>query len=104
MRNKINEENDPQFPNGSTLLVWYPPCGADAHDRCTWAWLPGSILRQCCPDECYVVVKVLDFAEPGPNVPNGDAPEDLLCPACFRDSSELRPISEERWMRLRESR
>jgi hypothetical protein len=104
MANEINEENVSQFPDDSTVLVWYPPCGADARDRSTWAWLPGSIVSQCCPDEWYVVVEVPKLAEPDPSVPNGDAPENVLYPACFRDSSELRRISEEEWTRLREGR
>ena len=97
----INDEDGAQFADDGTVLVWYPPRGADDQDRSTWAWLPGSIVSQRCPDEWYVVVEDPELAEPDPSVPNGDAPENLLYPACFRDSSELRPIDELEWTRLR---
>jgi hypothetical protein len=44
------------------------------------AWLPGTIMFRCGPDEWCV----------DPNPPYGDAPENELNPACFRDASELR--------------
>lgn len=96
----INELNDGRFPDESPVLVRYPPPGADASDRGAWAWLPGSILGRCGPDEWYVVVEVPALAEPDPSMPNGDAPENLLYPACFRDSSELRSITVRQWERL----
>jgi hypothetical protein len=101
MENEINESENP-YPDDSPVLVWYPPAGADDHDRSTWAWLPGSVLSRCASDEWHVVIEVPALAEPDPSVPNGDAPEDLLYPACFRDASELRPVTVRRRQRARE--
>jgi hypothetical protein len=101
---EINEENTFRFPDNSTVLVWYSPRGADPGDRSTWAWLPGSILDQCCPDEWRVVVEAPELAEPDTSVPNDDAREKLLYPVCFRDSSEIRMVTLEQWMRAREGR
>jgi hypothetical protein len=97
MADKINE-----FPDDSTVLVWFPPPGADDNDRSTWAWLPGTILSQCAPDEWHVVVEVYELAFPDPSVPDGEAPENLLYPACFRDSSELRAVTVRRWQQAYE--
>jgi hypothetical protein len=82
--------------------VWFPPPGTDDHDRSTWAWLPGAILSQGGPDEWHVVVEVPALAFPDPNVPNGDAPENLLYPACFRDASELRAVTWRTWYQVYE--
>ena len=76
--------------------------GVDARDRNAWAWLPGSIVSQCGPDEWCVVVEDPELAEPDTSLPDGDAPENLLYPLCFRDSSEIRAVSVERWERARE--
>jgi hypothetical protein len=95
-------ENDGQFPEDTPVLVWYPPPSADNSDRGTWAWLPGSILSQCCADEWYVVVEAPALTEPDPSAPDGVAPENLLYPACFRDSSEIRAVSVEEWQRVRD--
>jgi hypothetical protein len=57
MASKNNEESALQFAEGSTVLVWYPPRGADDHDRSTWAWLPGSVVGKCCLDEWCIVVE-----------------------------------------------
>ena len=102
MTHKINNGNDGPFREDSTVLVWYPPPGADHHGMETWAWLPGSILEQCGPDEWRVVVEVPALAYPDPSLPNGNAPENLLYPACFRDSSELRLVTVRHWQRARE--
>jgi len=40
-------------------------------------------------------------AEPDPSISNGDAPENLLYPVCFRDSSEIRAVSEQQWWEAR---
>ncbi|GAA4514040.1 hypothetical protein GCM10023191_082030 [Actinoallomurus oryzae] len=96
-----NIENAPRFPEGCTVLAWYPPLGAEERDRSAWAWLPGSIVSRCGEDEWCVVVEAADLAEPDPNIPHGDAPENLLYPLCFRDSSELRAVSAEEWSRAR---
>jgi hypothetical protein len=103
MANEINEENAPRLPDGSPVLVWYPPYGVDAHDRSAWAWLPGSIVSQCCSDEWCVVVEDPKLAEPDTSLPDGDAPENLLYPLCFRDSSEIRAVTIEEWTRVREA-
>ncbi len=81
------------FPDDSLVLVWYPPPGADDHDANTWSWLPGAIIERVGPDEWYVAVEAPELAEPDPDIPNGDAPENLIYPACFRDTSELRAVS-----------
>jgi hypothetical protein len=101
MTHKINE-NDGRFPEDSPVLIWYPLLGADDSDRDTWAWLPGSILEQCGPDEWRVVVEVPALAYPDPSVPNGNAPEHMLYPACFRDSSEIRGVTVRQWEQARE--
>jgi hypothetical protein len=80
------------FPDDSPVLVWFPLPDANSHDRSSWSWLPGSILSQCGPDEWHVVVEVPALAEPDPSIPNGDAPENLVYPACFRDATELRAV------------
>jgi hypothetical protein len=80
------------FSDDSPVLVWYPPLGADHSARDSWAWLPGSIISQCTPDEWSVVVEVDDLGEPDPDDPNA-----LLYPLCFRCVSELRAVTEEEW-------
>lgn len=102
MTGENNQENASRFPEDSTVLIWYPPLGADDRDRRTWAWLPGSVISQCCEDEWYVVVEAPELAEPDPTLTDGDAPENLLYPTCFRDSSEIRTVSVEQWERARE--
>lgn len=87
MANEINEENVPQLSDGEAVLVWY--CGADEHDRSTSARLPDSIVSQGCPDEWCIIVEAPELAEPDTSPPDGDAPENLLYPMCFRDSSEI---------------
>ncbi|GAA1024675.1 hypothetical protein Aple_103640 [Acrocarpospora pleiomorpha] len=88
-----------QFPDDAPVLVRYPLPGADPMDRSTWAWLPGSILSQCGPDEWSVLVEVPAPAIPDPSVSNSDAPENMLYPTCFRDASELRPATAAEWER-----
>lgn len=81
------------YAEDAQVLVWYPPQGADEHDRSTWAWLPGIILQRCDEDEWQVFVDVRELAtlEDGSPAPE-DAPEEtLIYPTCFRDSSEIRP-------------
>lgn len=97
-----NEENAPQFPEETMVLVWYPPRGADERDRSEWAWLPGSVVSECGVDEWCIVVEAAELAEPDTSLPDGDAPENLLYPLCFRDSSEIRAVSVAQWDRLRE--
>jgi hypothetical protein len=58
---------------------------------------------QCGSDEWHVVIEVPALAEPDPSVPNGDAPENLLYPACFRDASEIRAVTVRQWQRTREA-
>jgi hypothetical protein len=105
MNNKIHYDgaavDQTQFPEDSPVLVWYPPLDADQKDRSAWAWLPGTILSRCAADEWHVVVDVPALAEPDPDLPYGDAPENLFYLTCFRDASELRPITEEPWHHVR---
>jgi hypothetical protein len=107
----MRHHNDGRFPDKSQVLVRYPlrrgPAperqpgqSEDAHraalraDRDTWPWLPGTIERQCGPDEWLVTIEdrrlaELDDATPAPqNTPE----EDLLFPQAYRDSSEIRPV------------
>jgi hypothetical protein len=82
------QENDGRFPDDASVLVRYPL--DDKEDRETWPWLPGSILGQGASDEWHVVVDGSDdLAEPDP-----EHPSEFLYPACFRDASELRLITE----------
>jgi len=90
-------ENDGRFPDDSPVWVWYPPDGhatiATGPPRDQWAWLPGSILSQCGPDEWHIVVEVRQFATlaDGTAPPSGTPEADLYYPACFRDASEIQP-------------
>ncbi|MBO3751901.1 hypothetical protein J5X84_38025 [Streptosporangiaceae bacterium NEAU-GS5] len=88
------------FREGSPVLVWFPLPDADPYDRDTWSWLPGSILGQCGPDEWHMVVEAPALAEPDPSIPNGDAPENLLYPTCFRDATGVRRASAQEWQRV----
>jgi hypothetical protein len=97
MTYKINTESVSPFLEDSPVLVWYPPPGADHQSPETWAWLPGSILEQHGPDEWRVVVEVPQLAYPDPC-----EPENMLYPACFRDASELRPVTVWQWQQARE--
>lgn len=49
MAKSIDRENP--YPDDTAVLVWYPPLGANERDHEAWAWLPGSIVSQCGPDE-----------------------------------------------------
>lgn len=96
MQSENTSNNPAHFPDEGPVLVWYPWPGVDAHDREAWAWLPGSILKQCGRDEWCVVVEVDDLGEPDP-----DDPDQLLYPLCFRDASELQPATEAEWWQRR---
>ena len=71
---------------GDATIATGPP-------RDQWAWLPGSILSQCGPDEWHIVVEVREFATlaDGTVPPAGTPEADLYYPACFRDASEIQP-------------
>ncbi|WP_214108701.1 hypothetical protein [Acrocarpospora catenulata] len=101
MSNEINCDSAPVpddlFYEDASVLVWFPLTDDVARDRGAWSWLPGSIIGRCGPDEWHVLVEVPALAVPGPSVPTGDAPENLLYPVCFRDASELRPLTETEW-------
>ncbi|MET8863614.1 hypothetical protein ABZW11_11710 [Nonomuraea sp. NPDC004580] len=97
----LPDDNDGRFPEDTLVLVRYP-LREDRNDaRDSWPWLPGTVLAQCGRDERRVVVEVPALAIPHPNVPNGDAPENLLYPACFRDATEIRAVSMHVWQRVR---
>jgi hypothetical protein len=59
-------------------------------------------VSQCGPDEWCVVVEDPEVAEPDTSLPGADAPENLLCALCFRDSSEIRTITIEQRTQSRE--
>ncbi|MFG1997774.1 hypothetical protein ACGFNU_01350 [Spirillospora sp. NPDC048911] len=85
--------NTPNFPEDTPVLVWYPPPGANDQDRTSWAWLPGTVLERCGPDEWSVVIDGRDdLSEPDPH-----DPQCRLYPMCFRDSTELRTITTRAW-------
>lgn len=93
-------ENDGRFPEDGPVLVRFPVTAAQEADREEWPWVPGTILGQCGPDEWHVVIDGRDdLAEPDPDAPADPAAR--LYPACFRDSSELRRVSESEWEQLR---
>jgi hypothetical protein len=102
MYDKISEPPK-SFPNDSFVLVWYPPVDAKDADRTSWAWLPGTIISRVAHDEWYVAVEAPELAEPDPGAPNGDAPENLIYPACYRDASELRAVAAHEWNKVREA-
>jgi hypothetical protein len=87
----MNSQNANQFPDEAAVLVWYP-LGANDEDRDAWAWLPGSIITRCGPEEWCIVVEVDLLGDPHP-----DDPDELLYPLCFRDASELRTVTEHAW-------
>ena len=99
-------DNDGRWPDGHEVMVRFPlaqwerPDGVtddEAHrlmmaDRETWPWLPGEIASQCGPDEWEVVVlddRLATLEDDSPAT-ESTPPEDLLCPVCFRDGSEIR--------------
>ncbi len=90
----MDEDNHGRFPDESLVEVRYPrDKQQEQGDRSKWTWLPGSILRQCGPDEWYVCVEVRELAvlRDGRRAPRGTASRNPYYPCCFRDSSEIRP-------------
>lgn len=77
---------------GTQVEVKFPLAADSSGNRAEWPWLPGWIAEVCGPDEWLVVVQdpALGLMESGSVPPPGTPEEDLLYPACFRDSSELR--------------
>ncbi|WP_020578910.1 hypothetical protein [Actinopolymorpha alba] len=78
------DDNDGTFPDDSLVLVRYP-LGQAVSERDRWPWLPGSILGQCGPNEWHVRIDVDELAE----IEDGE----VWYPACFRDRSELQPMT-----------
>ncbi|MFD0854693.1 hypothetical protein ACFQ07_20815 [Actinomadura adrarensis] len=97
MEIKINSRPEQRFQEDDLVLVWFPPVGADHQRRETWSWLPGVILSQCGHDEWSVLIDVPSLAEPDTSVSNGNAPDHLLYPTCYRDASEIRAVSVSEW-------
>ncbi|MFI7639099.1 hypothetical protein [Nonomuraea sp. NPDC049400] len=93
--------NDGRFPEDTPVLVRYPVRDDQREDRNSRPWLPGTVLEQCGFDERRIVIEVPALAEPDLSVPNGDAPENLLYPACFRDATEIRVVSMQVGQRVR---
>ena len=58
----MDEDNDGRFPDDSPVLVRYPRDKEERGDRSAWAWLPGTILSQCGPDEWHVCVEARELA------------------------------------------
>jgi hypothetical protein len=78
-----SSDNDGRFPDDSPVETRFP-LTQEQHDggRSAWPWLPGTVIRQCGPDEWDVLVEVDELAK----VEDGE----LSYPACARDASELR--------------
>lgn len=88
-----DNDNDGRFPSDSRVEVRYPRTRQEEHgDRSAWPWLPGTIERQCGPDEWLVCVEDRDVAvlRDGRRAPRNTASRNLYYPMCYRDSSEIR--------------
>ena len=89
-------DNGNLVPDDTRVDVRYP-LNQEQHDgdRDAWPWLPGTITRQCGPDEWQVCVEDRRVAtrkngsKPTPRTPR----RNLYYPLCFRDASELRRAS-----------
>jgi hypothetical protein len=91
-----DNDNDGRFPDESRVEVRYPRSRQEEHgDRAAWPWLPGTIERQCGPDEWQVCVEHRDVAvlSDGRRAPRNTASRNLYYPLCFRDSSEIRRLA-----------
>ena len=84
------------FPDGCRVETRFPLTeGQERGDREAWPWLPGTIERQCGPDEWQVCVEDRrvavrkDGSRPTPRTPKNR----LYYPLCFRDASEIRRAS-----------
>ena len=89
-----DEDNDGKFPDESPVEVRYPRSKREEQDdREQWLWLPGTIVKQCGPDEWYVcvVARELGVLEDGLPAADSTPGDDVFFPCCFRDSSEIRP-------------
>ncbi len=92
----MDEDNDGRFPDESRVEVRYQLTGEQERgDRDAWPWLPGTIERQCGPDDWQVCVEDRrvavrkDGSRPTPRTPGNR----LYYPLCFRDASEIRRAS-----------
>jgi hypothetical protein len=81
------------FPDDTAVHVRFPLTREQHHgDREAWPWLPGTITKQCGPDEWQVCVEDRrvavrkDGSKPTPCTPQ----RNLCYPLCFRDASEIR--------------
>ena len=93
----MDEDNDGWFPDDSLVEVRYPRDRQEERgDRSAWPWLPASIVSQCGPDEWQVCVQARELAtlEDGSPASDGMADEDLFFPCCFRDASEILPVTD----------
>lgn len=75
-------DNDGRYPDDSPVWVWYPPSGPKGTynpGRDHWAWLPGSILGQCGPDEWHVVLAQIIHADGWPQCHVVEASRALGC-------------------------
>ncbi|HVB46440.1 MAG TPA: hypothetical protein VNF47_27535 [Streptosporangiaceae bacterium] len=90
----MDQANDGRFPDDSPVEIRYPRSEDEERgSRLSWPWLPGSILKQCGPDEWHVCVEVRELAvlADGRTAPRGTAAGNLYYPCCYRDASEIRP-------------
>ncbi|MFK4084150.1 hypothetical protein ACI2LF_08600 [Kribbella sp. NPDC020789] len=79
------ETNDGRYPDESRVRTPYPLTEDDNTwaKRDDWPWLQGTVLGQCGPNEWHIRIDTPELIE------HGDGYE--WSPACFRNSSELRP-------------
>lgn len=85
------------YEEGTAVLVRYPRTRAEEKgDRSAWPWMPGYVEETCGDDEWMVVVESRDVATlaDGTPAPAGTPDEDVCYSVCYRDSSELKAVSE----------
>ncbi len=81
------EANDGRYPTDSHVWTPFPLPDSDNFWDQDWPWLLGTVLGQCGPDEWHIVIDAPDVME------HGDGYD--WWPACFRNSTELRPVVTE---------
>ena len=76
------------YEEDDIVLVRYPLTMEQKDgNRSAWPWLSGWIARQCGPDEWEVCVETPELA--------AEHEGETVYPCCFRDSSEIRPATDD---------
>jgi len=80
-------DNDGRFPDDSDVWTPYPLPDTNTDDDRDedWPWLRGYVLGQCGPDEWHIVIEADELI-------GHDQDGIPWWPACWRDSTELRPV------------